>query len=61
MEHNVEVDIADFVAALTCSHRLSGKMLWFQIKMCSYIITGSCSTLQTTAVINRVLSSVSCC
>jgi len=32
MEHNIEVDIADFVAALTCSHRLSVKMLWFQIK-----------------------------
>jgi len=59
MEHNIEVDIADFVAALTCFHRLSGKM--YQIKMCSNITTGSCSTSQTTAVINRVLSSVSCC
>jgi len=43
--HNIEVDIADFVAALTCSHRLPGKMLLFQIKMCSYINTTSCWTL----------------
>ena len=45
--HSIEFDIADFVTA-------SGKM-WFQMKMFYYTL------LQTTAIVNRVLSSVSCC